>query len=244
MTQELVLIAKCQRGDSAACNALLLAHEKWIRVRAKKFASVDQDDLVQEGRLGLLRAIEKFDLTSGVNLLTYADHQIRNRIARWVAATRSPFVIPDRVQSELRLQQKKRASAECLEAAAIALRPGAIEWLDAPIDGHEDGDARGSVIGGGTDPESLLTAADLQHRQREVVREAISTLNEKQRRAFELHYLTDPITPTEEIARELGVSRQRVWQILDLAMGRVSLWFERRNETNLDECLERCGRSS
>jgi RNA polymerase sporulation-specific sigma factor len=58
---ENLLIRRCQAGDSAACAALLARHEPWIRQRARRFAvaGIDWDDLMQEGRIGLYRAINE-----------------------------------------------------------------------------------------------------------------------------------------------------------------------------------------
>jgi RNA polymerase primary sigma factor len=199
-------------------------------------------DLIQEGNLGLMKAVDRFRYRRGFKFSTYATWWIRQAITRAVADTGRTIRLPVHVLETLsRIAAARRELARALgrhptvheiasqtgmdpERVMLMLRSDApVRSLDAPV-------SENSVFGdflvdsGNLTPEAALLAGD---RGRETAR-ALSLLSERERRVLELRFgLDDARARTlQEVAEQMGVTRERVRQIGQRALERL-----RRAET-------------
>ena len=227
-------VGKAQREIKAARERMLKAHLRLVVSIARKYhrkSSLELLDLIQEGNLGLMRAIEKFDYRRGVKISTYAVWWIRQAIARAIADQAGTIRIPVHMtenaakvlRERRRLYQKEGQDPSPDDIAArMRLPVGRIERvlslvqqptsLDAPV--GEDGDATlGDLIKApdAVDPQAAAEASVL----RDIVGEALADLTPREQRILRMRFgIGDTADHTlEEIGKEFGVTRERIRQI-------------------------------
>lgn len=228
--QEIELGRACQKGDSEAKQRLIECNFKLVVSIAKRCANrgLSLTDLIQEGNLGLIRAVERFDPDRGHRFSTYATWWIRQAINRAIADQSRVIRIPVhtvehllrivRVQDQLRGLLGREPTA--VEVAAIArVAPDLVEQagriLSEPL--SMDGFSRDS--GEGSFHELLADTKEDETVNREAVRSvmksALSNLNAREQRIlFKRFGLEDGCTYSlEELAQSEHLSRERVRQI-------------------------------
>jgi RNA polymerase sigma factor (sigma-70 family) len=226
------LEAVAERGEWAR-RKMIESNLRLVVSIARRFSAtgLPLGDLVQEGNLGLLRAVEKFDWRKGVKFSTYATWWIRQAIARGAAdrgarAIRLPVHVDEQVGRLRRAQARLKGSlgrepspaelaAEVrLPVEAVARLQGAaqaVTSLDTPV--GDEGAALQDLLedDSAVGPDELAMAAV----GRESLEQALATLPERARQVLVLRFGLDSGTPRtlEEVGAVMGVSRERARQV-------------------------------
>jgi len=221
------LLAAAREGDARAKAELVGAHLRLVRSIARRLTPRPSEDLVSEGIVGLLEAIERFDPTRDVRLATYAAHWIRARVQQFLLANRSIVRAPDTRASRkvfARIGRARRAlagqtsepSAEDI-AREIGVATSDVEGVlasqaqDVPVDTAHDGGA-GSVATTST-PEDRYAEAELAGVRQRAIEGALAALPERERRVIESRTLAESSQTLDQLARTLSLSRERVRQL-------------------------------
>lgn len=243
--EERELAKRIEKGDSEARNILARSNLRLVVSIAKKYVGRSPDltllDLIQEGNLGLFRAVDKFDWKKGFKFSTYATWWIRQAITRALADQSRTIRIPvHMVETIAKYKQVSRRLSQMLgrdpQAEEIAIEMGVepekiyqIEKinqdtlsLENPV-GSDDDDR--STLGDFI-PDDKIPSPMQESSERilsEQVRTILDDLSPKERKILEMrHGLMDGIYHTlEEVGREFGVTRERIRQIEAKALEKI-----------------------
>jgi len=237
--QEKMLARRVERGDMAAKDHMIEANLRLVVHIAKRYQREDSGltltDLIQEGTIGLVRAVEKFDYRRGHRFSTYATLWIRQAVGRAVTdkgrMVRLPITVADQVRrleiAERALTTRLGGAPTTAELAAdlgievedverlrgVGRRPAS---LDAPVADDGETELGDLVAGAAPSPEDEALAGD----ERASVAAALGQLGKIERRVLELRFGLageTPHSPTEA-ARALGVKPHQVRQVEDRAL--------------------------
>jgi len=242
--EEKVLAKRILEGDDEARNLLARANLRLVVSIAKKYVGRSPDltllDLIQEGNLGLFKAVDKFDFTKGFKFSTYATWWIRQAITRALAdqsrTIRIPVhmvetmakykqvsrrlaqdlgrdPMPEEIATEMQVEVEKVYQIEKISQDTIS--------LELPVGDDDDRSRLSDFISDDkiTSPDQEVAHSILTDQ----ITEILDTLSEKERKILEMrHGLLDGTYHTlEEVGREFGVTRERIRQIEAKALEKI-----------------------
>ena len=240
--QEEYMLAKSWRehGDRDAAHKLVTSHLRLVAKIAMGYRGygLPISEVISEGNVGLMQAVKRFEPEKGFRLATYAMWWIKASIQEYIlrswslvkmgttANQKKLFFNLRKAKSKIDALQEgdmrpdqvkliaKRLGVPEQDVIDMNRRLGGDASLNAPI--REDGDAgewQDWLVDESASQETRLVADEQADNRRKALTDALSVLNERERRIFEARRLAeDPIT-LEELAEEFGVSRERVRQI-------------------------------
>ena len=240
--QEEYMLAKRWRehGDRGAAHKLVTSHLRLVTKIARDYRGygLPISEAISEGNVGLMQAVERFEPEKGFRLATYAMWWIKATIQEYIlrswslvkmgttANQKKLFFNLRKAQSrisilddgDMRLDQVKiiarRIGVTETDVIYMNRRLGGDASLNAAI--REDGDSgewQDWLVDESPDQETTLAASEEFDNRRKTLSDALSVLNERERRIFEARRLADDPITLEDLAAEFGVSRERVRQI-------------------------------
>ena len=237
--QEIELLRKSRKGREAK-DAFLTANLRLVVANARRYANtsgIDFLDLIQEGNLGLIRAVEKFDWRKGFKFSTYATWWIRQAITRAIADKSRTVRIPVHLHDTLAAVRAAQASLKAelgrdpkpeeiaeeagvtVDKVELALSVADTVSLEQPV--GEDGAQLGDFIEDeeAADPVQVTEEMDVANS----LRFSIERLPEREGRILALRYgFYDGVPRTlEEIGEEFDLTRERIRQLEKLALCRL-----------------------
>ena len=236
--QELLLGRRLVRdNDIDAAQQLVLSHLRLVVAVSRKYLGygLPQADLIQEGNIGLMKAVRRFDPERGVRLVSFALHWIRAEIHEYVLRNwRLVKVATTKAQRKLffnlRRMKVRSAALSTTEAHEIAkdlgVKPEEVFEMETRLSGRDialepqAGDDEESVApiaylaDTENEPALLLERAESERNQADGLKRALSKLDDRSRRIIEARWLVENDAATlQELADEYGVSAERIRQI-------------------------------
>ena len=252
--QELYLAKKVVDGDDSAKNKLIESNLRLVASIARKYigkSSLTFLDLIQEGNMGLTKAVEKYDYTRGYKFSTYATYWIKQAISRAIAdqsrTIRTPVHVVEALskinKAKSELYQTLGHEPDIAEiAAATGLTVEKVKTyteaarsplsIDRPLTDDDEANMTDIIPDNNTlSPEQLVSQAAMKQS----VQDILSTLSDREKRVIVLRFgLEDGVGRTlDDIGKDLGVTRERARQIEAKAMRKL------RNPIRANQLKER-----
>lgn len=239
-----------EQHDLEAARQLVLANLRYVVMIARHYFGygLPEADLIQEGNVGLLKAVRRFDPNRGVRFLTFAAYWIKAEIHDYILRNwRLVKIATTKAQKKLFFNLRKLLAGQALtrERAAeiaeqLAVKPEEVEEMHARFSGgevalevspeEEESEGWRAPIAllpdpNGT-PEELLAEAETTVRQQEGLQAALERLDPRSRLIITRRWLIEPAATLQELAAELGISAERVRQIEAAAFKKMRAWLQ------------------
>ena len=240
-----------QENDMAAGRDLVMAHLRLVIAIARSYLGygLPHADLIQEGNIGLLKAIKNFDPQRGARLMTFAEYWIRSEIQDYIVKNwRQVKLATTKSQRKLFFNLRSMRGENALTyskanqiADTLDVKPSEVFEMEQRMYGNEtsldltidddDNEMSNAPIQWLSreedEPTAILEQKDEERMQREGIRQALLSLDERSHRVIQARWLNEdesgniaPIT-LQDLAAELGVSAERVRQIEKAALEKM-----------------------
>lgn len=228
-------------NDLQAAWQLVTSHLRYVVFIARGYAGygLQQDDLIQEGNIGLMKAVKRFDPSRGVRLAAYAAYSIKAQIHDFIIANWS-LVKAVTTKAKRKLFFKLRSTKEKLGwlneeetneiASTLSVKPSEVREMESVMyqsDQSFDGDDEESLSPSSTmadyrfAPEQLLIGADFQANASEALYRAIDELDERTRHIIQARWINEKKVTLTDLAEQYQVSAERIRQIENQALKKL-----------------------
>lgn len=250
--EEISLATRLQKdNDLDAAKQMVLSHARYVVKIAKGYSGygLPLNDLIQEGNIGLMKAVKRFDPTMGVRLVTFAVHWIKSEIHEFILKNwRIVKIATTKAQRKLFFNlrsAKKRlgwfTNEEVNDVAKdLGVKPETVREMemrlnssDASFDGHEDDeDENTSLIPANYladhrhNPEQQLEHSDWSEQSGSNLHIALSQLDERSQDILSARWLDDGKATLQELADKYEVSAERIRQLEKIAMKKLKAALE------------------
>lgn len=246
--EEIELAARIKRGDKEAREAMIKANLRLVVKIAREYEGLGLPllDLISEGNIGLMKAVERFDPTKGGKLSTYGAFWIKQCIKRALANQSKTIRIPVHMVGKIaRMRVVSMRLHEMLGreptdeelAEAMAMKPSNVasmrmvsinpSSLDAPV-GDSDSNQLGELIADekAVNPYDKLDSKTVQR----TLREMVGNLNDREVDILRARFGLDggPRQNLEQVGQRLGITRERVRQLQNIALGKLRRMLRRQ----------------
>ena len=251
--EEIELAARIKKGDKEARSIMIRANLRLVVKIAHDYANLGLPllDLISEGNIGLMKAVERFDPAKGGKLSTYAAWWIKQSIKRALAnqskTIRLPVHLVDKISKMRRvsLQMSEELGREPTDdeladeiglslakvshLKTVAIRPAS---LDAPIS-DDDNTAFGEIVG----DDDALTPFELlrDKNMRDELAELLAVLDEREKKIIFSRFGLDGGKPRtlEEVGKKFGVTRERIRQLQNIALSKLRRALQKKERPSL-----------
>jgi RNA polymerase sigma-32 factor len=238
-----------EEGDLEAARQLVMSHLRFVVHVARGYAGygLGIGDLIQEGNIGLMKAVKRFDPGMGVRLVSFAVHWIRAEIHEFILKNwRIVKVATTKAQRKLFFNLRKsktrlgwmNAKEVQAVAADLGVDPATVVEMEARMQGHDmafdapaedEGDARPApiayLVDQAANPYESLESEDVGGHQLDVLAEGLEQLDARSRDIVNRRWLAEPKATLQELAEEYGVSAERIRQIEAAAFKKMRALF-------------------
>ena len=236
--------------DLDAARQMVMSHLRFVVHVARGYAGygLPLGDLVQEGNIGLMKAVKRFDPDQGVRLVSFAVHWIRAEIHEFILRNwRIVKVATTKAQRKLFFnlrRQKKRLGwlnqAEVNRVAEdLGVKPEVVMEMESRLAGQDigfdltnDDDESGYVApaayleGLTVSPHEAIEAQDWEDHHHNLLFDGIESLDDRSRDIIQSRWLMDPKITLQELADKYGVSAERIRQLENVALKKLKARFE------------------
>ena len=230
-------------GDVDAARQLVMSHLRVVVAIARGYLGygLPHADLIQEGNIGLMKAVKRFDPSHGVRLVSFAIHWIKAEIHEYVLKNwRMLKVATTKAQRKLFFNLRSlKPGSEALTSSQVAdvahqlsVKPEEVIEMETRLSGHDlaleggndEEDAFAPIAyleDSRSEPTRVLESRARDHLQGEGLQTALGNLDERSRRIVEARWLSEEPATLHDLAAEFGVSAERIRQIESKAMQKM-----------------------